>query len=301
MLLDCAIVGGGPAGLNAALVLGRARRHVILFDSNQPRNAVTRHSHGFITRDGVKPGEFRSYAQQDIRRYPSVQIHNDTEVVSVERMGHTFRLATRTGERFDARTILLAAGLREVLPEVRGIHDYYGKSLFSCPYCDGWELRDKPLVVIAEGPNLFLSARIIWNWSRDLILCSNGNRVLNPQQLHLLNSKGIGVMEQRIARLEGNNGLMERVVFEGGSSIARSGGFVSPQWYQAAPFGAQLGCLTNSLNGFVTDSFGRTNVRGVYAAGDTSVVAPSQLIIAAAEGSRAAIGINTDLSEEAFL
>lgn len=300
MLLDCAIIGGGPAGLNAALVLGRARRTVILFDNNQPRNAVTRHSHGFITRDGVTPGEFRSIAQQDISRYPSVRIRNHTEVTTVERRGHTFLLATRAGELFEARTLLLATGLREVLPDVRGIHDYYGKSLFSCPYCDGWELKDKPLVVISEGPQMFHSAKIIYNWSRDLVLCSNGNRNLTPAQYQLLSSKGIRIMEQKIAGLTGQTGQLEKVVFEDGSSIDRTGGFVSANWYQAAPFGSLLGCQTHSLNGFITDSFGRTNVKGVYAAGDTSVVAPSQLIIAASEGSRAAMGINTDLTEEQF-
>lgn len=301
MLLDCAIVGGGPAGLNAALVLGRARRNVVLFDNNQPRNAVTRHSHGFITRDGIKPGEFRSIAQQEIRSYPSVHIKNDTEVAYVENRGLHFRLAAQSGELFDARTLLLASGLKEALPDVQGIRDYYGKSLFSCPYCDGWELRDKPLAIISDSPHLLHSAKIIWNWSRDLLLCSNGRRLLTPAQQQMLSSKGIRVAEQKIARLRGHNGQLERIVFEDGTAADRSGGFVSVRWFQAAAFGTQLGCRTNALNGYITDAFGRTTVKGVYAAGDTSVVSPSQLVIAAAEGSRAAIGINTDLSEDHFL
>ena len=157
MTVDCAIIGGGPAGLNAALVLGRARRKVLLFDDNKPRNAVTQHSHGFITRDGVTPAEFRAIGLGEIAKYPSVEAL-PTRIQAVNRQGHeqgaeetAFELVAQDGEKFRATNVILAAGLRETLPAVEGIYTYYGKSLFNCPYCDGWELRDKPLVIIAES------------------------------------------------------------------------------------------------------------------------------------------------------
>src|SRR5688572_13336601 len=151
MTVECAIIGGGPAGLNAALVLGRARRKVLLFDDNKPRNAVTQHSHGFITRDGVTPAEFRAIGHGEIAKYPSVDVLS-TRIVSVSRQrigeGTAFELVAEDGEKFRAANLILATGLRETLPAVDEIYDYYGKSLFNCPYCDGWELRDKPLVII---------------------------------------------------------------------------------------------------------------------------------------------------------
>ncbi|MGB6673685.1 MAG: NAD(P)/FAD-dependent oxidoreductase [Candidatus Nitrosopolaris sp.] len=147
MLFDCAIIGGGPAGLNAALILGRARRNAILIDSNKPRNAVTQESHGFITRDGIKPNEFRQIAHKEIGRYPSVK-YKEREITSVIKNKPSFELVTSEGERYQSKTIIISTGLKDVLPSIDNIYDYYGKSLFHCPHCDGWELRDKPLLLL---------------------------------------------------------------------------------------------------------------------------------------------------------
>ena len=131
----------GPAGLNAALILGRARRNVILFDNNNARNAVTQESHGFLTRDGIKPKKFREIAHKEIARYLSV-ICAKREVTWVSRKKSKFELVTSKRERYQSKTIIISTGLKDVLPRIDDIHDYYGKSLFHCPHCDGWELRD---------------------------------------------------------------------------------------------------------------------------------------------------------------
>ena len=187
MIVDCAIIGGGPAGLNAALVLGRARRRVLVFDDNHPRNAVTQESHGFVTRDGVKPHEFRAIAHQELRKYPSVDMQL-VRVTAIRKASDAFAITTEQGEVFSAQTVLLATGLKDVLPPIEGLHDYYGKSVFCCPYCDGWELRDKPLVVISEGPHTFQLVKVVWNWSRDLLVCTNGYQVLTQEQQAALRS-----------------------------------------------------------------------------------------------------------------
>ncbi|TCN20510.1 thioredoxin reductase [Mesobacillus foraminis] len=298
-MLDCVIVGGGPAGLNAALVLGRARRKVVLFDSNSPRNAVTHESHGFITRDGIKPSEFRKIAHHDIAKYPSVMIRNE-KITDVKKKGMLFELVTEEGECIQAKKVILATGLKEIHPSVDNLMNYYGKSLFSCPYCDGWELKDLPLIVLTEFPHAFHFVKIVYNWSKDLIVCTNGHKVLTTEQKEVLQRKGIKVSEQKIKTLVGENGFLESVIFEDGQEVKRNGGFVTPQWIQASHLGQSLGCEINQLGGIITDELGRTNIEGVYAAGDTSVIAPSQVIIAAAEGSKAAIGVNTDLTQDEF-
>ncbi len=300
MIIDCAIIGAGPAGLNAALVLGRARRTVLMFDDNQPRNAVTQEAHGFLTRDGVKPGEFRTLAHQDISKYPSVEIQH-VRVTAIRRADTSFEITTVKGDLFFAKTVLLATGLKEILPTIAGLYDYYGKSLFCCPYCDGWELRDRPLVVISEGPHTFNLVKVVWNWSHDLLVCTNGHQPLPREQQETLRQKGIQVVEDRITALVGMHGQLERIVFATQEERRSEGGFVAPQLLHASPFGEVLGCEMNAVGGIVTDPLGRTIVPGVYAAGDISVAVPHQLIIAAAAGSRAAAGVNTDLTESEFI
>lgn len=324
MGVDCAIIGGGPAGLNAALVLGRARRSVIVFDDYTPRNAVTVYTHGFMTRDGVKPVELRRLAWRDMERYPSValvrkrvtevlpasgsirmevgtRLHEGFQAGTVSHPNERFRLKAVDGTVYEARKLLLAAGLKETLPQIPGIQHLYGKSLFNCPYCDGWELRDQPLVVIAEGSNAFSLTRLAYQWSRDLLLCTNGSaRSLDYEAIQLLRRKGIAVTGDRIQELVGEGGRLQFIRFEKGSIVRRSGGFVSPYWRQAAPFGELLGCAMNEQGGFQADRLGRTSVYGVYVAGDASIIAPAQAVIAAGEGSRAAIGINADLIQEDF-
>ncbi|KQL50525.1 pyridine nucleotide-disulfide oxidoreductase [Heyndrickxia shackletonii] len=300
MILDCAIIGGGPAGLNAALVLGRARRNVILFDNSRSRNAVTQESHGFITRDGVDPSEFRNLAHQDISKYPSVKI-KDSKIQEVKRESPSlFQLITQEGHSYLSRKILIASGLKESLPNVNNIKDYYGKSIFSCPYCDGWELREQPLVIISENQHASHLAKMVYQWSKDLIVCTNGHKILSESEEMLLKKKGIRIMEERIVNLIGSDGKLEKVVFEDGTEVNRTGGFVTTDLVQPNEFAISLGCKLNKSGGIIVDALGRTNVEGVYAAGDTTLNGPSQLIISAAEGSRAAMGINYEFTMEEF-
>jgi thioredoxin reductase len=301
MDVDCAIIGGGPAGLNAALVLSRATHSVLVFDHDQPRNAVTQASHGFVTRDGIAPGAFRRLAHQELGKYPSVALRH-MRITQVTHQEGGFELVADDSTTVHATTIILATGLRESLPAVPGLHDFYGKSLFCCPYCDGWELRDKPVAVIAEeGQAAFHMAKVVWNWSRDLLVCTNHQATLTPEQKAILQRNGIEVVDDAITALVGKDGMLERVVFASHDASNRLGGFVAPRLSQASPFGAQLGCAMNTLGAIITDEFGRTTVPGVYAAGDASIVVPAQLVIAAAAGARAAAGVNTDLTDHAFL
>ncbi|MBB3111226.1 thioredoxin reductase [Paenibacillus phyllosphaerae] len=299
MRYDCAIVGGGPAGLNAALVLGRSRRGTILLDNNKPRNAVTHASHGFLTRDGVRPADFRRMAQEEIRGYPSV-VTKECEITHIARLTDGFLVSTAQGEYVQASKIILATGLKESFPDIPGFTELYGRSLFNCPYCDGYEMQDQPIVLVSEGASAYHTAKLLLNWSRNLVVCTNWHANLSPDQQQQLYRQGVQVNMMPIDAFVGSEGQLAGVRFKDGSFIQRSGGFVTPRLSQRSDFGEQLGCARTEFGGIVTDSYGRTSVPGVYAAGDSALVMPSQLIIAAAEGSRAAMGVNSDLIEEWF-
>ncbi|TRZ39868.1 NAD(P)/FAD-dependent oxidoreductase [Niallia circulans] len=299
MVLDCVIIGGGPAGLNAALVLGRAKKNIILFDDNKPRNAVTHESHGFITRDKIKPSEFKSYALEDLKEYPNIIIKNQ-RVFDIKTENDRFVILTKDGNTFEARKIILATGLTDILPAIKGIHEFYGASLFSCPFCDGWELQDRPIVVISENERAFHMIKMIRNWSKDVVLCTNGKQVLSSEQKELFAAKEIEVIEEEIENLQGEGGKLRKIILKSGREVAREGGFITTGLQQSSPLAQQLGCSLNSMGGIDTDNSGRTNIAGVYACGDNAIIAPSQLIIAAAEGSKAAMAVVGDLVNEDF-
>lgn len=299
-MYDCIIIGGGPAGLSAALVLGRSMRDVLILDHGQPRHAPARHSHGFITRDGVTPADFRRLAYEDLSAYASIQ-KRDEEVVDVRH--HTrggFEVLASSGRRAVARTLLLSTGIQEKLPEIRGLHSFYGQSLFSCPYCDGYEVKGKKLVLITESRNAFSTAQIIQHWSKALVLCTNGHSLLTPEQRRMLQVRGIQVKDEPIQQLLGEEGQLAGLIFANGDKLPCDAGFVTPELSQSGHLSYKLRCQMNEKGAIQTDGYGRTTVRGVYAAGDNSVITPTQLIIAAGEGSRAAIGINMDLIHADF-
>lgn len=298
-MYDCAIIGGGPAGLSAALVLGRARRKVIVFDDNQARNRVIRNTHGFITRDGIPQSEFKLLALHDLAQYDSVDIRKE-RVDSIRKMDKThFEIETENGNSFTSNKLLLATGLKDAQPNIPMIERFYGTSLFSCPYCDGWEMRDRPLAVIADK-NVYKLAKEVYTWSQDVAVFTNGEGRLEEDERDQLLAHGIQVYEDIITGLEGENGQLQSIRLEDGTFVHRSGGFVTPLWSHSNAFGKELGCELNDNGGLLTDTYGRTTVWNVYAAGDAAHIVPAQLIIAAGTGSAAAIGINGDLTNEFF-
>lgn len=299
MLLDCAVIGGGPAGLNAALVLGRSRRKTVLFDDNKPRNAVTSESHGFITRDGIDPQEFKRIGQEEVSSYPDVSIEKQRVHRIVKENGQ-FKVEAEDGSLFYAKKVILATGFKETLPAIPRVKEFYGKSLFGCPFCDGWELRDRALAVIADGQKAVHMAKLVSNWTSDLIVFTNGSQVISPEEKELLHSKGIIINEKKITSLIGDEGMLEKIQLEDETEVLREGGFIASEWEQSASFQSELEYQVNDQGGIDTDNWQRTKASGVFACGDTRIAGPSQLILAASEGSMAAIAVNAELIEEKF-
>ncbi len=297
---DCMIIGGGPAGLSAALTLGRARRKVALVDNGTNRNRVTQESHGFLTRDGIKPQEFKNLASKDIESYPSITMMDQTvrEIIKDDITG-LFLVNTSENKSYISEKILLATGIQEEFP-LPQIRQYYGKSLFSCPYCDGWELRDKPLAIIAENEeHISHMTKLVFNWSQDLIVFTNGHQLSEKVQ-NDFEQKKIKVYTNTIKDLHGDDGNLASVELETGENILRAGGFVVPSFYRPNKFAQQLNCQVDENGTVMTDGAGRTTAAGIYTAGETEKGGPSSLMIAAAEGFKAATSINMDITIERF-
>ncbi|MBE5107566.1 NAD(P)/FAD-dependent oxidoreductase [Bacillus thuringiensis] len=293
-LFDCAVIGAGGAGLNASLILGRSRKKVALFDNGTNRNRVTQESHGFLTRDGIKPAEFKEIALNDVKKYPSVHFYQNTVMNITKQPNGLFKIETLEDVEYVAQRIILTTGVQEEFPSIPDIRKYYGKSLFSCPTCDGWELRDKPLIIISEDEEQTLfKGKLVYNWSKDLVIATNGHE-LSASTLNELQRKDITVITEPIQKLNGEDGYLNKVVFSSGLEIKRVGGFIVPNFARPNQFAEQLGCKLNGNSSIMIDEAGRTSQENVYAAGETAKLGQSSLIVAAAEGYKAAMAIVFD-------
>jgi thioredoxin reductase len=299
-VLDCIIIGGGPSGLSASLTLGRARRKIALFDDGTNRNRVTQESHGFITRDGIKPQEFKDIALNELLNYPSVSYSKATITEIVKDIDHDkFIVKTNNGQEFISEKIILATGIQEVF-SIPSIRRYYGKSLFSCPYCDGWEQRDKPLVVIAEKEEHVLHlTKLVYNWSQDLVVLTNGVQ-LSIEGVTELQKRNIKIISDPIKNLIGKDGYLQKIELVTGEIVIRSRGFVVPSYYRPNQFAEQLGCRVHENGKVITDGVGRTTQKNIYIAGESEKSRPTSLMISAAKGNKAAVSVNTDLTMERF-
>jgi thioredoxin reductase len=290
---DVAVVGAGPAGLSAALNLVRARRNTVVLDSNRPRNAATFHSHGYLTRDGISPLELRAIGREEIAAYPNSTFLKTT-VSSVTRVGEGFAIATKDDEH-SVRAVVIATGLAERLPGLPSIRAWYGTSIHSCIECDAYEYADRPIALIGETDDLADRAVLLSQWSRDLIVFTNGIGTVSAQDEERLASRGILVERRAIADVVGNKSGLTGVALEDGETIPRSGAFVRPQFESALGFAASLGLEVDDEGLLIVDPAGRTSEPGVYAAGDSTQPGPLQLIVAAGAGAKVAAAVNTDL------
>jgi thioredoxin reductase len=296
-MYDVIIVGAGPAGLTAALYLGRACRQVALLDNNQPRNAVSHGIHGFISRDGMLPGEFRKISRDQLASYQNIEII-DATVATGRQVEGGFEISLENGKTYQSRKVILASGLKDELASIEGFNRFWGSGVFPCPYCDGWEVRDQPLVVHYTGEAAFRMARLLTNWSENLTVCSDGPSELNDTQRQQLAAAGIAVWEEKIARVEGGDHL-ERVVFEDGSSIACKGLFTRPIQRQSNPLAESLGCEITDSGLVKTTEVGATSVPGLYVAGD-SMTRGQNIVFAAASGGIAGGMVSEELAFERF-
>jgi thioredoxin reductase len=289
---DVIIIGGGAAGLSAALVLGRARRRVAVVDSGQPRNAPAAQMHGFLSRDGMPPGDLLAAGRAEVTRY-GVELVDD-QVVAID-PGFTARLGS--GARLQGRRILVATGASDELPDIPGARERWGRDFLHCPYCHGWEVRDQPIGVVGTGPGSADHAHLLRQWSDDIVFFAHTSPVSADERANLA-TRGIDVVDGRIERLSIVDDRLAGVQIADGRSIPRTAVFIRPavQPHQDGLL-ASLGFELDEAGFAVVDATGETTVPGVWVAGNAGNPR-AQVITAAGEGSAAAIAINAHLVAE---
>lgn len=297
-MLDTVIVGGSSAGLSAALILGRSLRHVVVLDDQKPCNRFTHASHGFLTRDGTPPSDLLRIAREQLGPYPTVSLRTAT-AERIDKAGAGFTIASSDGSRLEARTVLLATGLTDHLPALAGVEPLWGKSVFHCPYCDGYEFRGKTIAVYGESEDALHQVYLLRNLTPHVTLCAGAGWVPSASQRDVLARHGIPVIERAIAMLESTGTDLNAVRFADGTALACDALFIRPRTAHRTPFAHNLGCEVNEQGIVRVDLRGHTSVEGVYAAGDLASPIRS-VAIAVAQGAAAAYGINADLVHQDF-
>lgn len=295
---DVVIVGGGAAGLSAALVLSRARRTVLVIDSRSPRNAKATHLHGFLTRDGMGTSEFLEIGRREVLGYGAQIERRRVQSISVDPSGVAFTARCDDGIAVSARSVLVATGLRDELPTVPGVKELWGRSVLHCPYCHGHEVRDQPIGVLGgdNRPFSIHQASLVRQWSENVVFFPNGIR-LDPQERRRLLARGVYIAEGSVQRVDDSEGDGLTVVLDDGRTVQRAALFVGPQFVPQNQLLIEVGAATDESGWIVTDAVGGTSVAGVWAAGNVSS-SPAQIVDATSAGSRAAIAINHHLLEQ---
>jgi thioredoxin reductase len=309
---DVAVIGGGAAGLSAALVLTRARRRVAVIDAGQPRNAPAAHMHGYLGSDGLAPADLLTAGRREVTGYGGqlitgtvtcVSAIDGSAIVTDRADGRArpegprgFRVLLEDGSVLSARRVLVTTGLRDDLPDITGVRERWGRDLLHCPYCHGYEVRDQPLGVLGASPESITHALLIRQWSDDVVLFANGTSLVAGERERLVSS-AIGIVDEPVARLVVEDDQLTGIELTSAQVVPRTAVFVRPGFVPNDGLLTDLGCAVHDNGWVVVDPVGQTTVSGIWAAGNAANPR-AQVITAAGEGSGAAIAINNDLVDE---
>lgn len=292
-MYDVAVIGAGPAGLAGALALVRSRKRVALFDCWPPRNAAASEVRGFVTQDGTPPGEMREIAREELAAYPTFELHDDERVTSIT--GERGRFIVTAGTtKLESRRVLLCVGLVDRLPDLPGYRALWGNSLFQCPHCHGWEVRDRAFGYLAPDEHCADWSLLLRAWTPDLIVFTNGR--FEPPAL--LQEARIAVETREVIGLRAEDGKLAAVQLAGGAEVARDVLFVRPPQFQT-PLVTELGVKLAERDLVATDNY-QTSIAGIYAAGDLMTHSHGAMV-AAAHGASAAHALDEELTRELVL
>jgi thioredoxin reductase len=295
-LFDCIIIGGGPAGLNGAVVLGRARRKVLVFDTEEYRNRYSHGMHNYLTRDDVLPSGFLQISRQEAAKY-GVTFRKERVVRAEKNKGLLFEVRTDAGNLYHAKKLLVATGMSDNVPGLPGFSECYGHSVFHCPYCDAWEVRDKKLAVYAKDKEGWELALALKGWSEQVVYFTDGGNKIKPNQKAYLDANNICIIKEPLKQLEHKDGMLQGVELKNGDCIPCDALFFvngfTPQCNLAEAFGCEMG----RKGAVATNRKQQTNIPGLYVAGDASRDMHF-VVVAAAEGAKAGVWINKELQQE---
>ncbi|WP_276372248.1 NAD(P)/FAD-dependent oxidoreductase [Chryseolinea sp. H1M3-3] len=295
---DVIIIGGSYAGLSAGMALGRALRKVIIIDSGKPCNVQTPHSHNFITQDGKTPKEISSLAKQQVGAYKTVTFY-DGLAISSTKTTNGFEVKTQSGDTFTGKKIILATGIKDILPEIKGAAECWGISMIHCPYCHGYEYRNEKTGILANGESAFELAKLISNWTKNLTVFTNGKSTLTKDQSEIISRKNVEINENEIHSFGHNDGQIENIQFKDTSTISVKAIYARPSFIQHSGIPKALGCELTEHGLIKVDMLQKTSVPGVFAGGDNATLMRS-VASAVFTGSMAGAAVNRELIDDEF-
>ena len=295
---DVIIIGGSYAGLAAAMALGRALRNVLVIDAGEPCNKQTPHSHNFLTHDGKTPKEISTLARQQVSKYDTVTLLSALATKGIK-TANGFVIQTNAGDIFEARKLVFATGINDIMPAIPGFSESWGISVLHCPYCHGYEVRHQKTGILANGDTGFELATLISNWTTDLTLFTNSKSTFTEQQRLKLNKHRILIIEEKISQLENKNGFIQHVVLADGVKLPLKALYARPPFTQHSSIPQALGCELTPEGYIKIDGAHRTTIPGIYACGD-NVTRMRTVANAVSMGTTTGLMLNNELIEEDF-
>ncbi|SHG79234.1 NAD(P)/FAD-dependent oxidoreductase [Chryseobacterium vrystaatense] len=292
------IIGGSYAGLSAGMSLGRSLRNTLIIDSGKPCNRQTPHSHNFITHDGKTPKEISERAREQVAAYDTVKFYKGS-VVKLRRINAVFEAEISTGEKFYAKKLILASGLKDIMPDIPGFAECWGISVLHCPYCHGYEVRNEVTGILSDGDMGFDFSKLVYNLTKDLFLLTNGKSVLSSEQKLKLAENNISLVEDEVEKIEHNNGDISKIIFRTGKEISLKALYAKVPFQQNIDVSGDLGCEITEQGFIKVDFMQKTNIPGVFACGD-NVTMMRSVATAVAQGNFTGAVVNKELVEEEF-
>lgn len=266
---DVIIIGGSYAGLSAAMALGRALKKILVIDGGNPCNKQTPHSHNFLTQDGKTPKEISELAKSQVANYDTISFANDVAIKG-EKNSNGFEITTQTGIVYQGRKLFFGTGVKDLMPDIEGFAECWGISVIHCPYCHGYEVRHQKTGLFANGDMAYEFGKLLWNWTKDLTIYTNGKSALSVEQTKILVDKNINVIEKEIVKIKHQNGQIEELIFADGSTQKLDALYAKIPFIQKSYIPQSLGCEITEMGMLKVDFMQKTTIDGVFAAGDST-------------------------------
>lgn len=292
------IIGGSFAGLSAAMALGRSLRKVLIIDSGLPCNRQTPHSHNFITQDGVPPGEISAKAKSQVLKYKTVDFLDDL-AINAKKNRNNFLIITKSDKEFNAKKVIFATGIKDLIPEIKGFTECWGISLIHCPYCHGYEFRKKKTGIMANGERAFHLASLVKNLTDNITILTSDKANFKPEQISKLKARNIGIIETKISEIEHQDGYIQNLIFSNGRKVSFDAVYAGFPFEQQSDIPVSLGCELTEQGHIKVNEFQQSSVPGLYACGDNAIKMRS-VANAVASGNLTGAMVNYELTQEQF-